>query len=255
MTLNRKIKLTVAYDGTNYCGFQIQKRDRTIELELVNACKKLFNNEFILIGASRTDAGVHALCQVVSVETVTNLRIEVIPNALNSYLPEDISIQNAEEAALDFHPRYDAISKTYLYQVYNQQYPLPQLRNQAHFCNRPLNIEQMLVASQEFIGEHDFISFSSAGGNIKTSVRTIYSLEITQVDKMIVFKVHGNGFLYHMVRKIVGILLEVGVGKLNPEDISRIIEAKNRTLCKRMAPACGLTLAEIVYSLKDEDLD
>lgn len=243
----KKWKLIIAYDGTNYCGWQIQEHENTVQGALTNACNKLFSNGAIICGSSRTDAGVHALGQVVTIEVDTKLDEYKIMRALNAHLPRDIVIQNVQEVSSDFHPRYNALNKTYVYRIYNARVPLPQYNRFSTFYSYNLDLEQMKAACKCFIGTHDFFSFSSAGSSVKTTVRTIYRCEIILNNGLIEIWVTGNGFLYNMVRIIVGTLLEIGIGKKNPEDIPAIFEARDRLKSGIKAPAKGLTLVEIKY--------
>lgn len=245
--MKRMIKLTIAYDGTFYSGWQKQIKDRTIEGELIRACKKIFRNEVIIKGASRTDAGVHALGQVASLEIESDLAIRKIRPAINSYLPKDIVVQKAEEVDLSFHPRFDAKEKTYCYQIYNAKVPLPQHSRDSYFFYKDLDITKIKEATKYFLGEHDFFAFSSAGGNVKTSIRTVYKCEVIKEGKLVRIIVTGNSFLYNMVRIITGTLIEVGLGKIKPEEIPMIINLKDRTKSGKKAPSKGLTLMEIIY--------
>lgn len=243
----KTFKLMIAYDGTNYCGWQKQVKEVTVEGELIKACEKLFHKETVVLGSSRTDSGVHALAQVASVCVDTDLEAYKIPRALNAYLPEDIVVQSAIEVEHSFHPRYNAIEKTYNYKIYNASIPLPQNNRFATCYYYPLNIELMKKACSYFIGTHDFFAFSSAGGNVKTTVRTIYQCEIIERNGLIEVTMTGNGFLYNMVRIIVGTLIDIGVGKKQPEEIPMIFESMDRSRSGKKAPAKGLTLVEIKY--------
>lgn len=174
----KRIKLTVAYDGTNYHGWQVQPNADTIEGELNKAISELTGEQIEVIGASRTDAGVHALGNVAVFDTESRIPGEKFSYALNQRLPEDIIIQKSEEVDRDFHPRYQECRKTYEYTILNRRFPLPEYRNTAHFDYGNLDIEAMKKACKAFIGEHDFAGFCSAGAQVKTTVRTIYSLEV-----------------------------------------------------------------------------
>lgn len=245
--MNRMIKLTIAYDGTDYCGWQKQNEQRTIEGELIKACENLIDGFFSIKGSSRTDAGVHALGQVASLETSSGIELRKISTGLNHYLPKDIVVQKAEEINPDFHPRFDAIDKTYVYQIYNARVPLPQYQRFSYYFYKPLDIEKMKEAAQFFLGEHDFFAFSSAGGSVKTSIRTITRCDIAQDGNLIKMTVTGKSFLYNMVRIMMGTLIQVGLGKMQPEAIKDILASKNRLKAGPNAPANGLTLIEIKY--------
>lgn len=243
----KTFKLIIAYDGTNYCGWQKQIEQITIEGELIKACKRLFNSPAIVSGSSRTDSGVHALGQVVAVSVETHIEAGRIAKALNAHLPGDIVVQSAKEVDHRFHPRYEAVEKTYVYKIYNAKNPLPQHNRFAYYFYYPLDIALMQQACQYFLGTHDFFAFSSAGGSVKTSIRTLHKCEITNNAGLIEITVTGNSFLYNMVRIIVGTLIDVGLGKKKPEEIPMIFEAHDRLKAGKRAPANGLTLIEIKY--------
>lgn len=243
----KTFKIILAYDGTNYFGWQKQIEHVTIEGEIIKACKKLFTNEALVLGSSRTDSGVHALGQVVAIKVDTNIPVRKIAHALNAHLPEDIVVQSAEEVEEGFHPRYYAVEKTYVYRIYNAKMPLPQhMRYSAHFYE-PLDLQLMRQACSYFIGTHDFFAFSSAGGSVKTSIRTIYQCSMDELNGLIEITMRGDGFLYNMVRIIVGTLIDVGTKKIRAEDIPAIFESRDRLKSGKKAPAQGLTLVEIKY--------
>ncbi|GKX28422.1 tRNA pseudouridine synthase A [Vallitalea longa] len=242
------IMLVVAYDGTEYCGWQIQKNATTIEQKIIEACQKLFSREIKLVGASRTDTGVHALGQIVLLKVDTTIPIHKIPYAINAYLPDDIVVRDAKIVTNNFHPRYNAKNKTYEYKIYNCNFPLPQYNRYAYFYHKTLDVDKMNEAAKGFIGKHDFKAFCSTGSSAKTTIREIYSCDVDIEDEMITIAINGNGFLYNMVRIIVGTLIEVGRGKMQPEDISDIIESLDRKRAGVTAPAKGLTLVKINYN-------
>lgn len=245
--MKRMFKLVIAYDGSNYCGWQKQVNNKTVEGELIKACNRIFNGDFVIKGSSRTDSGVHALGQVASLEVESEIALYKITPALNCYLPDDIVIQSTEEVEMNFHPRYCAKEKTYSYKIYNAKVPLPQLSRYTYFYYKDIDIKSMQKAAQYFVGEHDFFAFSSPGGTVKTSTRILYRCEVIKKDDLIEIIVTGNSFLYNMVRIMVGTLIDVGIGKIKPEDISTIIESKDRYKAGKKAPARGLTLVEIKY--------
>ena len=245
----RRIKLTVAYDGTNYHGWQFQPGNSTIEGELNKYLSELFKEEIVVIGASRTDAGVHALCNVAVFDTEASIPAEKISYALNRRLPEDIRIRKSEEVAGDFHPRKQATRKTYVYKILNEEFANPVERLYAHFTYVPLDEIKMQEAAAYLIGEHDFQSFCAAGSTAETTIRTIYDISVERRDTMISIKVTGNGFLYNMVRIIAGTLMEVGKGRFTPVQVREILEAKDRTKAGPTAPARGLML----YSYQFEE--
>ncbi len=243
----KRIKLTVAYDGTNYCGWQIQKNGITVEEVLNRTLTKFFKEEIAVIGASRTDSGVHALGNVAVFDAEVTMPPDKISYAINNLLPEDIRIRKSEEVEADFHPRYCDTRKTYEYKIYNNQFPNPIERLYSHFVYYPLDVEKMQRAADYLVGEHDFKSFCTPKPDVENTVRTIYSIRVTRVEHMVTIRINGNGFLYNMVRIIVGSLMKVGMGMIPPEEIKNILEAKDRTKAGHKAPACGLTLVEIEY--------
>ncbi|NLP46449.1 MAG: tRNA pseudouridine(38-40) synthase TruA [Epulopiscium sp.] len=239
--------LTIAYDGTCYHGWQRQENALSVQQVVEEACEKLFGCHIKIIGAGRTDAKVHALGQVATLQVATSIPIERIPYALNTYLPEDIVIQQAKEQPMEFHPRYDAINKTYRYQILNAPFAIPQWRNYTTFVSYPLNVDRMSQAGKYFCGTHDFVGFCSTGSHVITTIRTIFDFQVTFQDRIITLEVKGNGFLYNMVRIIAGTLIEVGKGKINPFDIPSIIQSKDRKKAGPTAPPQGLTLIKIEY--------
>lgn len=246
----KRVKLTVAYDGTNYHGWQIQKNGNTIEAELNKHLSELLGETIEVIGASRTDSGVHALCNIAVFDTQARMPGEKISYALNQRLPEDIRIMKSEEVAADFHPRHCDSIKTYEYRIYNAEFPLPTKRLYSHFTYVPLNVNLMSEAAAYLVGEHDFKSFCSTATDVESTVRTIYQLYVEKTGDEIVVRVSGNGFLYNMVRIIVGTLMEVGQGKFPAEQIRDILAAKDRSAAGPTAPARGLTLVSYEFPNK-----
>ncbi|MBE5871677.1 MAG: tRNA pseudouridine(38-40) synthase TruA [Lachnospiraceae bacterium] len=242
----KRVMLTVAYEGTAYCGWQIQSNGNTVEGELNKALTQLLGEKIMVSGASRTDTGVHALCNLAVFDTSARMPAEKISYALNQRLPEDIRIQKSEEVATDFHPRKCATKKTYVYRIYEAVFPNPIMRQYSHFTYTKLDVTAMKKAADHLVGEHDFKSFCSAGTKVESTVRTLYAVALTEFPcadgRMIELRVTGNGFLYNMVRIITGTLLEVGRGKLDPQCIPDILAAKDRGAAGPTAPACGLML-------------
>lgn len=243
----RNIKLIIEYDGTNYNGWQTQKNKTTIQETIEEALKKVMNEDIELIGASRTDSGVHAAGQVANFKTSSSIKTERIPMALNSMLPKDIAIKHAEEVRDDFHARFNSKGKLYKYAILNDNTPSPLNRNYSYFYPNKLDINAMNEACKYFIGEHDFSAFKATGGSAKTSIRTIYECKFVKEDNILEFYISGDGFLYNMVRIIVGTLIEVGSYKIMPRDIIKIIESKDRKKSGKTVPAHGLCLMEIYY--------
>lgn len=238
----KRIMLIVAYDGTDYHGWQLQPGVPTIEGELNKALMALLGEEIQVIGASRTDSGVHALCNAAVFDTDTKIPAQKIAYALNQRLPEDIRIQKSKETEPDFHPRHCASRKTYEYRILNREFPLPTKRRYAHFTYVPLDEEKMRQAAGYLKGEHDFMSFCASAAVVETTVRTLYELEVIRDGEEIILRVCGSGFLYNMVRIIAGTLMEVGRGNIEPEKMQEILQAKDRSAAGPTAPACGLTL-------------
>ncbi|MCR5837322.1 MAG: tRNA pseudouridine(38-40) synthase TruA [Lachnospiraceae bacterium] len=245
--MKKRIRLIIAYDGTNYCGWQIQINGITVEEILNKALSDLLKEDIAVIGASRTDSGVHALGNVAVFDSETKIPPEKISFALNQRLPNDIRIQKSEEVPLDFHPRFCDSVKTYEYKILNRRFDIPLYRLYTHFVYMPLDVDKMKKAAAYIVGEHDFASFCSSGSQVENTVRTVYTLDVSKTDDIISIKISGNGFLYNMVRIIVGTLIKVGLGVYPPEHVKEIIEAKDRYAAGPKAPACGLTLVEIEY--------
>jgi tRNA pseudouridine38-40 synthase len=243
----KRVKMIVAYDGTNYCGFQIQPNVITIEEVLNQKLSQLLKEPIKVIGASRTDSGVHAMGNVVVFDSNTRIPGEKISFALNRILPDDIRIQGSCEVASDFHPRFCNTRKTYEYKIVNRTFPIPTLRNIAHFEHYPLDVKLMKEAATYLVGEHDFRSFAAVKLQVDSTVREIYELTVEEKEDMIVIRVIGNGFLYNMVRIIAGTLMEVGMKRLDPSQIPTILEGCDRGLAGPTAPAKGLTLVKIEY--------
>ena len=243
----KRVMLTVAYDGTNYHGWQVQANGETIEGILNRCLSELLGEDVAVIGASRTDSGVHALGNVAVFDTDSPIPADKISYALNRRLPEDIKVQKSEEVARAFHPRHTASRKTYEYRVYCAPFPMPVRRLYTHFTYVPMDITLMQRAAAYLVGTHDLKSFCSTEAQVETTVRRIDSLDVATEGKEIVIRVTGRGFLYNMVRIIAGTLMEVGRGHMAPEEVKRILDARDRQSAGPTAPACGLTLMKILY--------
>lgn len=243
----KRVKLTVAYDGTNYHGWQIQPNGNTIEEELNRHLSELLKEEIKVTGASRTDAGVHALGNVAVFDTRAKMPAEKISYALNTRLPADIRIQDSSEVAADFHPRFCDTVKTYEYRILNRRFPDPTKRLYSFFYYYPLDVQRMKEGAAYLVGEHDFRAFCTMKPELENTVRTIYSLDVEKTGDMIVLRVTGSGFLYNMVRIITGTLLRVGGGFYEPEYVRTILESRDRALAGETARPEGLTLVEIKY--------
>ncbi len=243
----RRVKLTVAYDGTNYHGWQIQPEGDTIEEELNKNLSKLLKEEIHVLGASRTDAGVHALGNVAVFDTSHRMPIEKIAFAVNTYLPWDIRVQSSVEVPPDFHPRFCRLRKTYRYQIWNRPIPNPLVSRYATFYYYDLDERKMAEAAECLVGRHDFSSFCTAKPERPNHVRTLEKVSVKREGDMITLELTGDGFLYNMVRIIAGTLLWVGGGKIPPGEMRAILEAKDRSLAGDTARPEGLTLVEIEY--------
>ena len=246
----RRIKLTVAYDGTNYCGWQVQPNGITIEEVLNKAICTLTGEEIAVIGASRTDSGVHALGNIAVFDTGSRIPAERFSYALNQRLPEDIVVTKSEEVSLDWHPRYQNSLKTYEYHILNTKTPVPTKRLYNCFVSFDLDVNRMRQGAQYLLGEHDFAAFCCIRTNAKTTVRTVTDLQIQQnplKPEEITIRITGNGFLYNMVRIIAGVLIRVGRGFYEPEKVLELLEGRERKKEAVTAPPQGLCLMEIVY--------
>ncbi|WP_250672903.1 tRNA pseudouridine(38-40) synthase TruA [Paraclostridium ghonii] len=242
----RNIKLTIQYNGKKYCGWQKQNNSLGIEGNIEQAIKDITNEIVKINGSGRTDAGVHALGQVANFNTNSNIPIEKIPKALNSKLPKDIVIINAEEVDLGFHSRYLSKGKRYRYIIYNSQYKSPIYSDISYFVKYDLDFEKMKKEAKSLVGTYDFKGFMSPGSSVKNTVRTIYDIEISRHEDLIVIEIEGNGFLYNMVRIIVGTLVDIARGRIDKSMLS-IIESKLRSEAGHTAPAHGLFLKKVDY--------
>ena len=243
----RRIKLIVAYDGTEYSGWQIQPEAPTIEMYLDKAIRELTGENVHVTGASRTDAGVHAYGNVAVFDTESTIPGDRFTFALNRFLPDSIVIQDSWEVSVDFHPRHCDTRKTYEYRILNTAVPLPQKRNFTWHVAGSIDIEKMKEAAAYIVGEHDFKSFCSIHTQTETTVRTITDLSVKKEGSLITIRVTGTGFLYNMVRIIAGTLIEVGNGKYPPEHIKEILQQCDRSCAGPTAPARGLTLVEYEF--------
>lgn len=243
----KRIKLIVAYDGTGYSGWQLQPNGITIEEVLNRELSRLFSEDIHVIGASRTDAGVHALGNVAVFDTESRIPPEKMSYALNQSLPEDIVIQSSEEVAENFHPRHCESRKTYEYRILNREMRNPMLDRTTYFFHYPLNLDAMREAGRHFVGEHDFKSVCCKRTEAESTVRTITDLCLEKTGDVITIRITGNGFLYNMVRIIAGTLIEVGNGRRLPDEIPELLKKKDRALAGPTAPAKGLTLVGIEF--------
>lgn len=245
----RNIKLVLEYDGSRFFGFQRQNEKPTIQSELEKALSRLFNRSMKIQAASgRTDSGVHAAGQVVNFKTGSSLRLEKIQAGLNALLPSEIAVKKIEEAPLDFHARYDARWKTYEYLVFNSKTRSPLVNGRAYRFPYPLEIQKMRKAARHLKGRHNFKAFQASGSSVKKSVRSIRRFTVEKKNVWVRFTVEADGFLYHMVRNLVGTLLEVGRGRMTDKEFMKVLKSRKRFLAGPTAPAHGLTLSRVDYS-------
>jgi tRNA pseudouridine38-40 synthase len=263
----RNLKLTVEYDGTDYCGWQIQNRcplplpDRqagvarcpSIQETIEKILRKILQEKIHLIASGRTDAGVHAQAQVANFKTKSNVSLVKLQRALNGLLPGGISISKIEEAPFDFHSRFAAKSKVYRYSILNRKYPCALLRNRVYFYPYPLDIKLMRQEARCLSGRHDFKAFCASASNTKNTIRTIKKITIRKTNHglnngpLIIIDIEADGFLYNMARNIVGTLMEVGRGRFPQGSLKKILNSKDRKLAGPTVPACGLCLLKVEY--------
>lgn len=244
----RNFKMILQYEGTRYQGWQRQEStENTIQGKLETLLGKMCGHAVEIQGSGRTDAGVHAKGQVANAHLRTDMTSEEILSYMNQYLPEDIAVISVEEVPERFHSRLNAKGKTYCYQVINSEIPQVFVRRYAYCYPQKLDLHAMQAAAQYLCGTHDFASFTSTKKSKKSTVRTIEEIRIEEDGELIRFTFSGNGFLFHMVRILMGTLLEVGAGERKPEDIPGILESKNRSMAGALVPAKGLTLVEVRY--------
>lgn len=242
-----RVKMIVAYDGTNYKGWQVQPNGITIEEVLNKNLSNLLGEQIVVSGASRTDSGVHSLGNIAVFDTNTRMPADKIAFALNQRLPEDIVVQGSCEVEDGWHPRYQNSRKTYEYRILNRTFRMPTRRLDTYFYHYPLDVEKMKKAASYLEGEHDFKSFCAIGAQVKTTVRTIYACDVEKEGDIITIRVTGNGFLYNMVRIIAGTLVQVGGGAIEPEAVKEILAKKDRSAAGPTAPAHGLTMMAIEF--------
>lgn len=243
----KRVKLEIAYDGTAYCGWQIQPGHPTVEEAINKALSELLGEEIAVIGASRTDSGVHALGNVAVFDTNSAIPPEKICFALNQRLPEDIRVQTSVEVFPDFHPRKVTSHKTYEYRILNRKIAIPTERLYTHHVYYDLEVSLMQKAAAYLVGEHNFKSFCSVKTQVLDTVRTVHRLEVTKNGDIITISITGSGFLYNMVRIIAGTLMEIGRGAYQPEKVQEILKGCDRSLAGPTAPPNGLTLIRIEY--------
>lgn len=251
---HKRILLTVSYDGTAYCGWQFQENGPSIQDELEKALQKALGTFTRVTGASRTDAGVHALGQRAHFDTVSAIPPEKYPFVLNRFLPEDIRVTEGIRVPDDFHARFMAAGKWYTYRIHNAPHASAVFRHCTAHVPVALDTDVMRRCGRALLGTHDFAAFAAAGGQAKTTVRTIDAFSVERSGEEITLRVHGNGFLYNMVRIIAGTLIDVGHGKLDEQCMARALESKNRLDLGVTAPACGLELTRVEYDFEKEGM-
>lgn len=243
----RNLLLTISYDGSNYHGWQVQKNAVTVQEVFQNAVKKLFNQNIDIKGCSRTDSGVHANKYCVSFKADTDIPCENIIMALNSYLPDDISVLSCSDMDNDFHARYNVLKKEYVYIINNSKIRNPFLRNYTFWYRYNIDADYLNEQAQAFVGTYDYSGFCSAHSGVEDTVRTVYSFEVSRKGDMVYFKVSADGFLYNMVRIMVGTLLFVNEEKIKKDELKNVILSKNRKLAGKTAPPQGLYLNDVKY--------
>ena len=243
----RNVMMVLEYDGTNYCGFQMQKNGVTIQSVLEKAFAKILGKRIPIIASGRTDAGVHAAGHVFNIKAQFPMEDGRLLMGINSLLPDDVAVKSAQTVDNKFHSRKDAKWKKYRYTIINSKVPSPLQARTSWRVPVPLDIKSMQNAATNLLGEHDFFSFMGKRSSVKTTVRNIISLSVKKTGERLVVEIVANGFLKYMVRIIVGTLIEVGKGSMSPGDITKILKAKDRNSAGPTAPPHGLCLIEVSY--------
>ena len=251
----RNLKLTVAYDGSGYHGFQRQLNALTVQQVLEEKLSALMGEPVAVAGAARTDAGVHAYGQVISLRTAGAIPVDRIPAATRGILPRDIAVLSAAAVPSDFHARFSATGKIYLYRILNSPHPDPIMRNYVWQVERALDDGLINQALAMLVGENHFGAFQASGSSARNPVRTLYAAQCVRQEEQLEFQFHGNGFLYHMVRNIVGTVTEVGAGKISLADFAAIFAGRDRKQAGATAPPNGLYLKEVFYEKPAKNLD
>lgn len=245
-------RLTVAYDGSDFCGWQVQANGPTIQGAFMEAGKKFIKSPFTITGCSRTDSGVHALNYTAVLAGDIPMKADKVLKAFNAHLPSTIVVRGCQESDESFHPRYSAKTKHYRYTIYNGAYPVPQYMHYSYFFRYDLDHEAMNLAAESFVGSHDFVAFSSVKTTVDDTVRCMDFCQVTRQGDYIYLDVIGDGFLYNMVRIMAGTLIEVGRGKMPVGAVGDILASRDRLRARWTAPANGLTLVEVTYTEEKE---
>ncbi|HCC07174.1 MAG TPA: tRNA pseudouridine(38-40) synthase TruA [Clostridiales bacterium] len=241
-------RLQIQYDGGKYKGWQrLGDDDNTIQGKIEHILSEMIGRKIEIIGSSRTDAGVHALAQIANFKIAEKLDADKVKDYLNKYLPMDICVNEVDEASENFHARFNVKNKTYLYKIWNKECTNPFMRKYSMYVKEKLDLEKMILATKYLIGEHDFTAFTNAKSKTKSKVRTIESIAINDVDGFIEIRLRGDGFLHNMARRVVGTLIDIGVGRKKADEIPKIFESGKRDQTGDMADACGLYLEKVRY--------
>ncbi len=243
----RRLIITIQYDGSNYHGWQVQSNALTVQEVFQNAVEKVFGKRLDVKGCSRTDAGVHANMYVLTLDTDMNISNDGVIFALNSHLPKDVAVIDCNEGDFDFHPRYSCKSKEYVYKLYNGKIRNPFLSDYAFYYRYPIDADYLNEQAQAFVGTYDYSGFCSAKSDVEDTVRTVKSFSVTRQGDMVYFRVEADGFLYNMVRIMVGTLLFVSEGKIEKDELNDVILSKDRKRAGKTAPPQGLYLNKAVY--------
>ena len=243
----RNLLVEISYDGSQYHGWQIQKNALTVQEVFQNAVEKVFCSRPEIKGCSRTDSGVHANSYFISFKTDKNIKPEKVVMALNAYLPKDIAVLSCKETDADFHARYSVTTKEYIYKIYNGKIRNPFYNRYAYHYRYAIDADYLNREAKAFIGTYDFSGFCSSNSDVEDTVRTVKNFEVFRKGDMVYFKVEADGFLYNMVRIMVGTLLFVNEGKIKQEELKVVIESKNRKMAGKTAPPDGLYLNRVNY--------
>lgn len=243
----RRLLLTIQYDGTNYHGWQVQKNALTVQEVVQNAIEKVFGERLDVKGCSRTDSGVHANMYYLSLDTDMKINNSNVVQALNGFLPKDVAVKSCTEVSMDFHPRYSVKDKEYLYKINNAEVRDAFLANYTYYYHRKIDAEYLNKEAKAFIGTYDFVGFCSSKTDVEGTVRTIKSFDVWREGDMVYFKVSADGFLYNMVRIMIGTLLFINEGKIKQGELSDVISSKDRKRAGKTAPPQGLYLNKINY--------